>query len=388
MNAQDWFAFPERDEDWQREAWRETVRAVVITEQRAFIANVLSWFGMVAAAYFMPNPTVFVLPLVMRLLALSATRLSWNNIRRRLDLGQPLEPAMKLLAVMLFFGGMSWAFLVLPLFINPFVHPSRLVIGGGTLIAVAIITSMISPLKTAIIAYVGGFTVTMAVGLLFVPVGMILPIAAGMTMLFTAILIFAFANARQRQFAADMLVENRRLSERLTEALAHSEFMAAHDPLTGLFNRRALFERGLVDRATNDRTHMLIVDLDHFKQLNDKHGHDMGDRALIAAAAFMRDALRAYSAGEHCAIRLGGEEFAVFLDEADGKRALKFAEDLRDGLARLHEELELPPGTISASIGMAQHMRGEPVATTLSRADAAMYDAKSHGRNRVRHEDL
>ncbi|QKG71895.1 GGDEF domain-containing protein [Erythrobacter mangrovi] len=387
MDAQDWFGFPERDEDWQREAWRETVRAVVVTEQRAFIANVLAWLGMCVAAWFMSNPAAFILPLTMRLLALSGSRLSWNHIRRRLDRGQPLEPAMKILTVMLFFGGMSWAFLLIPLIDEPAAHPARMVIGGGTLIAVAMITSMIAPLRTATIAYAGGFALTIGAGLLLAPADLALPAAAGLSMLFTAILIYAFANARQRQFAADMLVENRRLSERLTEALAHSEFMAVHDPLTGLFNRRALFERGLVDRATNDRAHLLVVDLDHFKQLNDSYGHDMGDKALIAAAALMRDALRAHSPGEHFAVRLGGEEFGVFLDEADEERTLQFAEDLREGLARLHDELGLPQGATSASIGVAQHLRGEAVATSLLRADAAMYDAKAEGRNRVRRED-
>nr|WP_247713024.1 GGDEF domain-containing protein [Qipengyuania intermedia] len=184
-----------------------------------------------------------------------------------------------------------------------------------------------------------------------------------------------------------MLVENRRLNEDLADALAQAEFLAKHDPLTGLYNRRALFEYGLVDGQTRETAHLMLVDLDHFKKINDTYGHDMGDRALIEVGKLMRDALRAYGEGHHFAARLGGEEFCVFLDEPDAERALVFAEDLREGLSMLHETVGLPSGATSASIGIGPHVRTSTIDDSIRLADAAMYDAKTEGRNRVRQVD-
>ncbi|MFA6218206.1 MAG: GGDEF domain-containing protein [Erythrobacter sp.] len=387
MNAQEWLAFPERDDDWRREAWRETVRAVLVTEMRAFPAQVMAIVLFFIAALQLPNAHAFLWPLAMRVLAASAAKLSWINVRRELDAARPLAPSLRLLALILFLGGASWASLVIPLFDEMLILPAHFVIGSGSLVGVALITTMIATLRPQMFAYAAGYMIMLTIGLLGLAPGLALGYAAAFAAIWAGILIYALASARQRQFAADMLVENRRLNEDLEEALAHAEFMAAHDPLTGLFNRRALFERKLVDRATHDRAHMLVIDLDHFKLLNDTYGHDVGDKALIAVGTLLRDTLRAHAPGEHFAIRLGGEEFAVFLDEADDERALLFAEDLRERLARLHIGLGLPQGVTSASIGVTHHLRGETVATSLGRADAAMYDAKLKGRNRVRRED-
>ncbi len=183
-----------------------------------------------------------------------------------------------------------------------------------------------------------------------------------------------------------MLVENRRMNEDLAELLAHAEFLAAHDPLTGLFNRRALFDDDLTAMAGNSQMHMLLIDLDHFKSLNDSYGHEIGDRALLLTSNSIRDALRGHGDGSHFAVRLGGEEFAVFLDDPDEERVALFAEDLCQAIAALHDPLELPRAT-SASIGLTQHQKGASLDQTMRRADEAMYRAKAGGRNRVRRTD-
>ena len=74
---------PERDADWLRESWRETVRSVLITEQRAFSANVLSVVAIAAAVLFLANPNAYVLPLIMRVLALVGAHMSYNHLRRQ-----------------------------------------------------------------------------------------------------------------------------------------------------------------------------------------------------------------------------------------------------------------------------------------------------------------
>ena len=176
-----------------------------------------------------------------------------------------------------------------------------------------------------------------------------------------------------------MLVENRRMNEDLAELLALAEFLAAHDPLTGPFNRRALFEGDLTAMAGNSQMHMLLIDLDHFKSLNDSYGHEIGDRALVLTSNSIRDALRGHGDGSHFAVRLGGEEFE--------ERVALFAEDLCQAIAALHDPLELPRGATSASIGLTQHQKGASLDRTMRCADEAMYRAKAGGRNRVRRTD-
>ena len=382
--AQGFRALPDRDEDWVRERWRETVRSVLITEQRAFSANALGALAFGVAIAFLPNATSFILPLMMRVLALVGAHLSYNHLRSKIDSSADLGPSLKLLAVMLFFGGMSWAYLLLPVIVEPSDHPFRLLVAGGAMVGVALVVTMTAPLKPQALAFIAGFLLTFFIGLALMAGDALIPNIIGMSALSLGVMIFAFATAHQRVFSSDMLVENQRLNEDLAEALAHSEFLAKHDPLTGLYNRRALFEQKLIEEATQDEAHLLLIDLDHFKKLNDTYGHDTGDRALIAASAMMRDALRAYGPGHHFAVRLGGEEFCMFLDEPDRDKALVFAEDMREALAGLHNSIGLPAGATSASIGLTRHKRGDTVDSSLLKADAAMYDAKTSGRNRVR----
>ncbi|MXO95906.1 diguanylate cyclase [Erythrobacter aquimaris] len=375
---------PERDADWLQESWRETVRSVLITEDRAFYANVLAVVAIAVAVLFLRNPSAYLFPLLMRVLSLTGAHLSYNHLRRQIDTGHSLDPALRILTVMLFFGGMSWAYLLLPSLSKPLDEPLRLVIAAGTITGVGLIVTMTATLRQQTFAFLLGFLLTLFVGLYFFAGDALITYGIGTTALVIGVSMFAFASAQQRSVSADMLVENRRLNEDLADALAQAEFLAKHDPLTGLYNRRALFEYGLVDGQTNPIAHLLLVDLDHFKKINDNYGHDMGDKALIEASKLMRDALRVYGDGHHFAARLGGEEFCVFLDEENPHEALIFAEDLREGLASLHEVLGLPSGATSASIGMGPHTLGSTIDESLRRADAAMYDAKTEGRNRVR----
>ena len=375
---------PERDEEWHRECWRETVRAVLVTEQRAFPTNLLTIAAIAIAASFLQHASAFVWPIIMRVLAAIGAHLSYGHLRRRLDLGQDLTPPLRLLAVMLFFGGMSWGYLLLPLLLEPHIHPISQILVGGILVGVALIVSMTVSLRAQAMSFVGGFMTILFFGLWFVRPSFFWPSVICFAALMIGICLFAFANMRQREFSSEMLVENRRLNEDLAEALAQSEFLAKHDPMTGLYNRRALFEGEIAHQANEGHMQLLLIDLDNFKALNDSFGHDAGDRTLIATSNLMRDAMRGHGEGGHFAVRLGGEEFALFLDEKCEERAMVFAEDLREAISELHEVLNLPAGATSASIGIARHTCGEPVEQAIGRADKAMYDAKAGGRNRVR----
>ncbi|HYD71198.1 diguanylate cyclase [Azospirillum sp.] len=161
--------------------------------------------------------------------------------------------------------------------------------------------------------------------------------------------------------------------------------LATTDPLTGLANRRqflAAAERELVRVRRYDRpATVLMFDIDHFKRINDTHGHAAGDEALRHVAAVCRDLLRETD----IVGRLGGEEFGILLPETDVPSAREAAERLRLALARA--EIPRPDGgtlRLTASIGIAACMPGDAgIEQALSRADDALYHAKANGRNRV-----
>ena len=157
---------------------------------------------------------------------------------------------------------------------------------------------------------------------------------------------------------------------------------ASHDPLTGLANRRSAEHRLEADRARALRApeplSVLMIDLDHFKDVNDRWGHATGDLVLVAVAKVLRDELR----GADLPVRYGGEEFLAILPRTAAARAMDVAERIRAHIARM--EIGLPEETIriTASIGVASLEGDEPAAALVARADLALYRAKSAGRNR------
>ncbi|MGB3423143.1 MAG: GGDEF domain-containing protein [Castellaniella sp.] len=157
---------------------------------------------------------------------------------------------------------------------------------------------------------------------------------------------------------------------------------ALHDALTGLANRRALFEQGgdlLRDVLAQRRPLVLLMcDLDRFKRINDEHGHETGDRVLAAFAGVLRRVVRA---GDLCA-RIGGEEFVVLAPNMDAEGALGLAERIRDQLRQCECRVCEP---LSASIGIVcAPQDGDDLGILLARADQAMYRAKDAGRDCAR----
>ncbi|MGN6694103.1 MAG: diguanylate cyclase [Aquihabitans sp.] len=171
----------------------------------------------------------------------------------------------------------------------------------------------------------------------------------------------------------------RRVGERITlmRAIARIERQASRDPLTGLINRRTL-DREVEDlQATGSEYAVAFADLDHFKRLNDVHGHQAGDQALRAFAATLTDGLR----GVDLACRWGGEEFVVVLPGCDAPEAAEAMERVRT-LLRVVRSPESGP-SVTMSVGVAVHRPGEAFAETVVRADGALATAKATGRDRV-----
>ena len=166
--------------------------------------------------------------------------------------------------------------------------------------------------------------------------------------------------------------------------LADLRHRSRHDGLTGLLNRRAVEEalQNQVQRSrrTGESFTVLMLDLDHFKAINDRHGHAAGDRALKHAAAALRGGIREVDALG----RFGGEEFLVLMPGASLEASLAVAERLRAGLHGNPLLLAGEPVGLSVSVGIAQwQVADEDASRVLVRADAALYEAKLRGRNCV-----
>jgi len=184
---------------------------------------------------------------------------------------------------------------------------------------------------------------------------------------------------------AALAVANARLHE-------HMSAMAVTDPLTGLanhgeFQRALAFECERHDRYSSLRAEghhlsVLLLDIDHFKSVNDRFGHPTGDEVLKAVAAAIQTAVRSFD----IVARYGGEEFAVVLPETDVEGAMRVAERAREAVATLQFAFGGRPARVTVSIGVATAPEAGVTPTQLvTSADAALYRSKAAGRDRVTH---
>lgn len=165
--------------------------------------------------------------------------------------------------------------------------------------------------------------------------------------------------------------------------LQQFEEKAIRDELTGLYNRRQLHTEldAAIARANRHGIPfcLCLIDVDHFKDINDQHGHLVGDVILREFARVASDSIR----DSDVIGRYGGDEFMQILPDTELKGAVMHAERLRVYAHFLDLQGVLPPHAISLSIGVAQYRPGEAVTTLIERADTALYRAKERGRNRV-----
>ena len=168
----------------------------------------------------------------------------------------------------------------------------------------------------------------------------------------------------------------RQLNESLKEA-------ALHDPLTGMGNRRYLMERlkAEAERALRKDTafSLVILDVDHFKAVNDTYGHETGDQLLCEIARIIPLSMRDYDV---CG-RWGGEEFLLIFPETSVETAAPIAERVREAIKQITLPSLAGKHPVSASLGMTNYIPGERYDDAISRADDAMYQAKQSGRDQL-----
>ncbi len=217
---------------------------------------------------------------------------------------------------------------------------------------------------------------------------LILPIALliGATMVFTLMANYALERDERRQYLLSL--RRKHLLQDLGEVQQRLQQLSRMDSLTGLFNRRHFqqylaqtWQRALYDQAP---VAVLMLDVDHFKQYNDRYGHPVGDQCLMHVAHAMQDSLR--RPGDLVA-RYGGEEFIAVLPGADKDTAHQAAERIREAIIKqgLMHEASATAAMVTASIGVISCRAREGVQEQdlIAAADSALYKAKQAGRNQV-----
>ena len=183
-------------------------------------------------------------------------------------------------------------------------------------------------------------------------------------------------------------LEKEYLAQELAQALERAEYLASRDSLTGLFNRRAFeaFANAARSRAGAAPMSLILIDLDHFKAINDHHGHATGDNVLQRSAQLILGSVSpgdVLGRGDGAVARWGGEEFLLLLPDCPVPVAVAIAERLRQGLTGLADPAWPQDLVISGSFGVAGWATDCTLHQCISDADAAMYRAKQAGRNRV-----
>lgn len=195
--------------------------------------------------------------------------------------------------------------------------------------------------------------------------------------LFVVFGLYAAVMLDRAERAGQALRESNAELERLKSELEH---LVVADPLTGTYNRRKFHE--VLDRAVSNATRhdhrfaLLMIDVDHFKSINDTYGHQVGDEVLRNVCERIRGAVR--SADQ--LFRVGGEEFCLLANVAGGEDIGPLAEKLRKVVA---DRPFAVVGNVTVSVGIANFMEGDTQESIYARADDAMYEAKRKGRNCV-----
>ncbi|MDK1388214.1 diguanylate cyclase [Sinorhizobium sp. 8-89] len=217
----------------------------------------------------------------------------------------------------------------------------------GAMISLSLLGTLLLPavLRTKLLSEIGAFSVGFN--------------------LFGAVILGGFIDRERRHAARESRLSNE----------------AKTDPLTGLLNRRSFQER--YERQAQERNRigsaLLVVDLDHFKDINDANGHDVGDIVLQSVGRLLSDTVRQ----SDVVARMGGEEFVVFLPNTEFGNARSLAERIRQNVQGAGLEVDGRQISITTSVGGHWHHGIVDLAVALKQADVALYRAKENGRNRV-----
>lgn len=334
--------------------------------------------------------TTFLFVAVLAHLAVLAVQTLYaERVVSRFDRAGLLSP-MHGFTFLTFLSGALWGLTMLPVNRMLGENVTAAVMSAAIFICVTVTSALQAGLRQFVRAYLAGFALFLIPQFLyrFETMGFT-PLIA--TLVLIAMLIW-IAEIIRRQSSATVRaqMENSLLADQLADALTQACYFSQRDSLTGLLNRRAFEEAAMVTKAKSgsDATHAIIlIDLDHFKTINDRHGHIVGDAVLKSVAGAISQSLHPsdlVARGDGTVARWGGEEFVVLLKNCPPEQAICAAESIRLRIAAYRDENWPDALFVTGSLGVALWQGQSSLQSAISNADQAMYAAKRAGRNQTR----
>jgi diguanylate cyclase (GGDEF)-like protein len=282
-------------------------------------------------------------------------------------------------------AGVSWAGLVIALDPSPLAqggdHPLVwIAVGSITLFATGLVTITFGPIKPAAFSLTGAFLASLLIATVLDPTPIPLIAIAAIAPALLGALGYGFMAAAQTEHEARLVIENKALNARLVSSLERADNLVRRDPMTGLFNRRVLFSDFKNAPSLGEVRTFIQIDLDQFRLVNSRFGQDVGDSILRGLAREMEGVCKSLGHGKFACVRLGGEEFAIMLDQMDMRTGEALAYGLRERIPAIPSPAELRMGLkVSASFSIAEQRPKEALADLLRRSDEAMQRAKACG---------
>jgi diguanylate cyclase (GGDEF)-like protein len=349
--------------------------------------NIVPFALIAICCFYLPDWRLMAVLLGLNSLAL----VGMYSVSRKLRAG-PSESHAKLLwrayEGLAFVSGLLWAGMMLPVVATLGRDIASMFVCVVIIVSIAVTSMVVASQWRTFLAFLAG------VMLCLLPqtvahIGVIGPVPLLATIgLAPALISLATAIRKQNRLLIRTQLEKQQLADDLVHALAVAEYLASRDSLTNLYNRRAFVEvaSAISEDALAAPLSLIIVDLDHFKRINDVHGHGIGDSVLKETAQLISNAVGPQDVvgrGDGAVGRWGGEEFIILLRNCPLPQAALLAEALRQGLTRLRGPDWPESLTASGSFGVARWLPGVELTAAIGQADAAMYRAKNAGRNRV-----
>lgn len=374
------------------DAWENRIE---LLSQRHFLEGIANWQPVNIVPLMLIAICSFSLPgwrLSAALIVLSglclAAMYAVSRFLRRAE-NPPAQRGLWLVYnVLAFCSGGLWAGLMLPVVATLGTDINSTFVCVIIIVSVAVTSMVIATRWRGFVHFLAGVILCLLPQTVYY-IGVIGPIPLMATLaLVPALWGLAAAVYRQDRSMIRTQLEKEHLTQELSRALEKAEFLANRDSLTGLYNRRAFESLAHASRgaAGGAAICLVLIDLDHFKSINDRYGHATGDSVLQASARLIVETMRPtdiLGRGDGAAARWGGEEFLLLLPNCALPMAVQIAERLRSKLAELTDPAWPADLTVSGSFGVACWAPEAGLHQCISEADQAMYRAKQAGRNRV-----
>lgn len=309
-------------------------------------------------------------------------------VQQKLDAHQPDHILVPTFVFLKGLTGAVWGLMMLPVVANLGTGLGPLLIFITLIVTITISAMLTTAVWSISVAAVTGFFVTLFPQTLYF-YDVLGPVPLVVTLVLSPTLIWITKEqSKQVRSALVNELQNERLALHLEDALQQSDYLARHDSLTGLLNRRAfqLKLSELRQEQPEAAISLILVDLDHFKSINDNFGHESGDAVLVSTAEIIDSVTRPDDLSARCdeaTARWGGEEFIIALVGCPIEAAASVSERLRVRIAGQADPKWADGLSVTGSFGVAIWNHQEDLADGIARADKAMYRAKISGRNQV-----